>query len=78
MEGSEEVGPPTRIDIRVDDLDTCESIDKKVRAEMVAQNITNVEFKSQPFIVSSVGRPVAYDACVLNFPQLASTLDIQL
>jgi len=78
IEGSEEVGPATRIDIRVDDLDTCESIDKKVKAEMVAQNISSVEFKCQPFIIKCVGRPVAYDACVLNFPQLNSIFDIQL
>ena len=77
VEGSEEVGPPTRIDIRVDDLDSCESIDKKVKAEMAAQNIS-VEFKSQPYIIKTVGRPVAYDACVLNFHALPDIYDIVL
>lgn len=80
VEGSEEggVGPPTRIDIRVDDLDTSESIDKRMRAEMAAQGVNGVEFKSLPFIIKTVGRPVASDACVLNFPQLPSIYDIQL
>ena len=76
-EGGEELGPPTRIDIRVDDLDSCESIDKKVKAEMAAQNIS-VDFKSHPYIIKTVGRAVAIDACVLNFHALPDIYDILL
>ena len=84
VEGGEEGGaeggggPPTRIDIRVDDLDTSESIDKRMREEIAAKGINGVEFKSLPFIIKTVGRPVACDACVLNFHGLPSIFEIQL